>query len=341
MRPLDRFRSIKLKLGIVIVTAVAISAAVSSIGFRTGIPVWARPIISASIALLLVYPFARGITSPLREMARASRAMAEGDYAQPVTSTSRDEVGDLARAFDAMRAQLAEVDRQRRDLVANVSHELRTPLTGLRARFENIADGVEQADPENVRRTLEEVERLSALVDQLLDLSRIESGASPLQVSDFEVLPVLRDVAASPRLGSNPVEVDAPDELVLWGDETRVHQLVRNLVDNAARYSPDGEPIDVRARSVMAGVELTVADRGPGIPPAERGRVFERFYRADHGRASDDGGSGLGLAIVRSIVDAHHGSIEIRSNEPTGCRFVVTLPHQPMAAGPAGPPSPR
>ena len=97
MRPLDRFRSIKLKLGIVIVTAVAISAAVSSIGFRTGIPVWARPIISASIALLLVYPFARGITSPLREMARASRAMAQGDYTQPVTSTSMDEVGDLAR----------------------------------------------------------------------------------------------------------------------------------------------------------------------------------------------------------------------------------------------------
>jgi signal transduction histidine kinase len=332
VRPLDRFRSIKLKLGIVIVTAVAISAAVSSIGFRTGIPVWARPIISASIALLLVYPFARGITSPLREMARASRAMARGDYSQPVTSTSRDEVGELARAFDAMRAQLAEVDRQRRDLVANVSHELRTPLTGLRARFENIADGIEQADPQNVQRTLDEIERLSALVDQLLDLSRIESGASPLLVQDFDVLPVLEDVASGPHLEANPVEVDAPEALHLKGDETRVHQLVRNLVENAARYSPDGAPIEVSARGVARGIEVTVADHGPGIPIAERNRVFERFYRADHGRAADDGGSGLGLAIVRSIVDAHHGTIEIRGNEPTGCRFVVTLPHQTEAS---------
>lgn len=329
MRPLDRFRSIKLKLAIVIVAAVAISAVVSSIGFRTGIPVWARPVISAAFALMLVYPFARGITSPLRQMAKASRAMAEGDYSAPVTSTSRDEVGDLARAFDAMRAQLAEVDRQRRDLVANVSHELRTPLTGLRARFENIADGIEVADPENVQWTLDEIERLSALVDQLLDLSRIESGAAPLQITTFEVRPVLDELAANPHLEGTTVEVHAPDGLELRSDEVRLRQLVGNLVQNAARYSPAGEAIEIGATAVPGGVQLTVADHGPGIPLAERGRVFERFYRSDHARASDEGGSGLGLAIVRSIVDAHHGTIAIEGNEPTGCRFILTLPHQP------------
>jgi signal transduction histidine kinase len=328
VRPLDRFRSIKLKLGAVIVAAVAISAIVSSIGFRTGIPVWARPVISAAIALLLVYPFARGITAPLRQMAGASRAMAEGDYSQPVTSTSRDEVGDLARAFDAMRAQLAEVDRQRRDLVANVSHELRTPLTGLRARFENIADGVEVADPENVRWTLDEIQRLSELVDQLLDLSRIESGAAPLHVSTFEVRPVLDDLAAGPHLEGTSIEVQAPDELHFRGDQARLRQLVGNLVQNAARYSPVDQPIEISATSAPRGIQVTVADHGPGIPEAERSRVFERFYRSDHARASVEGGSGLGLAIVGSIVDAHHGSIEILANEPTGCRFVVTLPHQ-------------
>ena len=138
MRPLDRVRSIKLKLSLVIVTAVGITALVSTIGLRTGIPVWLRPFIAAAIALLLVYPFARGVTSPLREMAAASKAMAEGDYSHPVTATSADEVGELARAFDDMRAQLADVDRQRRELIANVSHELRTPVTAIMGYAETL-----------------------------------------------------------------------------------------------------------------------------------------------------------------------------------------------------------
>ncbi len=333
MRPLDRIRSIKLKLSLVIVAAVAISALVSTIGLRTGIPVWLRPFISAAIALLLVYPFARGITSPLREMAAASKAMAEGDYSHPVTTSSSDEVGELARAFDAMRAQLTEVDRQRRELIANVSHELRTPLAGLRARFENIADGVESADPENVRSTLAEIERLSSLVDQLLDLSRIESGASPLEVEEFEVDVVLHHATDSARLRRPDLTVDVltTNGITYRGDEARVLQVVRNLLDNASRYSPDGEAIELSARPTPSGIELVVGDHGPGIAAEERQRVFERFYRSDHARSSDGAGSGLGLSIARSIVDLHHGSIEIQANEPAGCRVVVSLPNQSEA----------
>jgi signal transduction histidine kinase len=328
MRPLDRVRSIKVKLSLVIVAAVGISAVVSSIGLRAGIPVWLRPFIAAAIALLLVYPFARGITSPLRDMAAASRAVAEGDYTAPVRSTSRDEVGELARAFDAMRTQLAAVDQQRRDLIANVSHELRTPLAGLRARFENIADGVELADPDNVRSTLAEIERLSRLVDELLDLSRIESGTSPLEVDELDLTELLHHAVRDARLRQPDliVEVRAAEGITYCGDEARVLQVVRNLLDNAARHSPEHEPVELSARRSSSGIELTVSDRGPGIPVEERGRVFERFYRSDHARAADGGGSGLGLSIARGIVELHHGSIEIASNQPTGSRFVVSLP---------------
>ena len=187
MRPLDRISSIKVKLVVVIVAAVAISALVSSIGWRTGIAVWMRPIIAVALSLLLVYPFSRGITAPLRQMAAAAAAMARGDFSHPVTATSRDEVGELARTFERMRSQLAEVDRQRRALIANVSHELRTPLAVLRVRFENMADGVEPTDAAALSASLAEIERLGELVERVLDLSRLESGASPLHLERVEV----------------------------------------------------------------------------------------------------------------------------------------------------------
>ncbi|MEZ5380946.1 MAG: ATP-binding protein [Microthrixaceae bacterium] len=328
MRPLDGVRSIKLKLSLVIVAAVAITAMVSMVGLRMGIPVWARPIISAGIALALVYPLARGLTSPLREMAAAARAMADGHYEHPVTSTSADEVGDLARAFDAMRAQLAQVDRERRDLVANVSHELRTPLAGLRARFENIADGVEAADAPNVEATLAEIGRLSRLVDQLLDLSRIESGGAPLELGEVDVVALLNDVADDLRFHdpTAAVEVVADPGVSCRGDEAKLRQVVINLLHNATRHSPPGEAIELTATAAEGNLLLTVADHGPGIPPEDRQRVFQRFYRSQAGRESDSGGAGLGLAITAGLVDLHGGTIRALANQPTGCRMVVTLP---------------
>src|SRR5688572_13777721 len=207
MRPLDRVGSIKLKLGLVIVAAVAVSALVSTVGLRLGIDVWLRPIIAAALSLLLVQVLSRGMTSPLREMAAAAEAMANGDHARPITASSRDEVGQLARAFNDMTAQLDEVDRQRRDLVANVSHELRTPIGALQAMLENLVDGVEPPDDEALRTMLRQVERLSRLVAQLLDLSRLEAGTIPLQRSNFPVAGLLADAAAESRVHSPAVPV--------------------------------------------------------------------------------------------------------------------------------------
>ena len=152
MRPLDRLSSIKVKLGVVIVATVAGTVIVLAIGFRLGWSLELRTLVAAVIGLALVQLLARGMTSPLREMAAAASAMARGDYGRRVTASSRDEVGELARAFNAMAAELADVDRMRRDLVANVSHELRTPIGALQALLENLIDGVEPVDPAACRR---------------------------------------------------------------------------------------------------------------------------------------------------------------------------------------------
>ncbi len=328
MRPLDRIGSIKTKLSIVIVLAVIITAMMSTIGYRAGIAIWIRPFIAMAIALAVAYPIARGITSPLREMAKASSAMVEGDFDQPVAVSSKDEVGELARAFVRMRSELSEVDRQRRALIANVAHELRTPLTALRVRLENVVDGVEPNDVAHAQASLAEVERLSELVNRVLDLSRLESGASPLHVETFEVAPLLHEAARSAaHLGDDDrVRVTAAADLTSRGDRARIHQVVANLVDNALRFSPADQPVEVRASRNGDTVTLRVSDHGPGIPEADQDHVFERFYRTDDARSTAAGGSGLGLAIVSEIVQLHHGSIRVSNDRPVGCTVQVDLP---------------
>lgn len=339
-RPLDQIPSIKLKLGAVIFAAVAMTVVVFWAGVRIGLWPSVSGVIAGTLALAMVWFLARGMTSPLREMAAASKAMARGDYGRRVSATSRDEVGQLARAFNAMAEELATNDRFRRDLVANVSHELRTPITALRARLENMLDGVEPIERDALESMLAQVERLGRLVTQLLDLSRLESGALPLEQRVFEIEPMLqhavREAEASGSDVSLNVEVEPPN-LSLDGDPERLHQVVVNLVANALRHSPRGAAVDVRACRDAHSVRIEIADEGPGIPEADLPRVFERFYRADIARSSGDGGAGLGLAIARWIVDLHGGEITPERVEPHGCRMVVTLPG--AAPAPAlGPP---
>jgi signal transduction histidine kinase len=329
VRPLDPLSSIKMKLGAVIVAAVAVTVLVVSVGTGAG----ASPVLSAlaagALSLGLVQVLAHGMTSPLREMAAAAAAMARGDYGRRVRATSHDEVGELARAFNGMATQLAEVDRVRRELVANVSHELRTPITALRAVLENLVDGVEPADPETLRTMLRQVERLGTLVAQLLDLSRLESGAVPLQRRSFELRPLLDEVAGETRLRTTDVSVAVsvdPAGATADGDPARMHQVLTNLLDNAVRHSPAGGTVELRATRNRTEVTIEVCDEGPGISEEDKTMVFERFYRADPARSPKDGGAGLGLPIARWIVDLHGGDIRVESRQPHGCRMVVVLP---------------
>jgi signal transduction histidine kinase len=331
MRPLDFLTSIKKKLGVVIVAAVAVTVGVVSAGEHAGVSPILTGVVAAAVALAVVQLLAHGMTRPLREMVAAAQAMARGDYGRRVTATSRDEVGELARAFNSMAAELAEVDRMRRDLVANASHELRTPIGALRAVVENLADGVETPRAETFETMLRQIDRLGTLVEQLLDLSRLESGATQLARAPVLIEPLLVDVAAEWRAKAHGRQIELavsvePPSLSVRADAARLHQVLANLVANAVRHARPGGRVDVLGAAAGRNVRLEVADDGPGISPAEAERVFERFYRADHGRAATEGGSGLGLAIARWIVELHGGTIRAESAEPTGCRIVVELP---------------
>jgi len=338
-RPLDHFTSLKMKFAAVILCAVGTTVLVFYSGVRLGIWPSVSGVVAAATSLLFVRFIASGLTSPLREMAAASEAMARGDYSRRVSDTSRDELGALGRAFNAMASELGETDRVRRDLIANVSHELRTPITALQAVLENLVDGVEPADPDTLRTMLAQVERLGRLVKQLLDLSRLESGGVPLDRHDFEIRSLLDGAVREARLGAPAdvaIEVDVePDHLSADGDPERIHQVVANLLENALRHSPPGGTVTLRARLDHGAVAVEVVDQGPGILDAEADRIFERFYRADSARATRDGGAGLGLAIAHWIVGLHGGEIHPERRDPHGCRMVFSLP-----AAPVVPPAP-
>jgi signal transduction histidine kinase len=328
-RPLDPLPTLKLKLSVVILSAVAVTVIVFYICVHLEMWPSIAGVISGLVALAVVFVLARGMTHPLREMVDATEAMARGDFSARVTATSHDEIGTLARSFNQMAAELAETDRMRRDLVANVSHELRTPITALQAVLENLVDGVAPPEPETLRTMLAQVERLGRLVQQLLDLSRLESGTLPLDRRVFDVEPMLEHALRESRLHNDDVRFEiemVPQPFGLEADAERLHQVVANLVENALRHSPAGGTVVVRAIATGGGARLEVVDEGPGIPASDATRVFERFYRADTARSSSSGGAGLGLAIARWIVELHGGEIHVEDNTPHGCRMVATIP---------------
>jgi signal transduction histidine kinase len=342
-RPLDPLPTLKLKLSVVILAAVAVTVVVFYIGVHLGLWPGVSGIVAGFVALGVAWVLARGMTSPLREMVGATEAMARGDFSQRVTATSHDEIGTLARSFNQMAAELAETDRVRRDLVANVSHELRTPITALQAVLENLVDGVEPPDPETFRTMLVQVERLGRLVQRLLDLSRLESGTVPLDRRLFEVEPMLSHAVRESQLRDVGVTFDVdvkPEGFALEADSERLHQVIANLVENAVRHSPPDGLVSVRAIAQRDGGRFEVVDEGPGIPAPDAVRVFERFYRADSARSSDDGGAGLGLSIARWIVDLHGGDIHVEARHPHGCRMVVTIPGRVELAADEPPPPP-
>ncbi len=335
--PLDQVTSIKTKLGVLVAASVTVASVIATIGSGGGVPPWLSIPVTILLALAVTQLLAIGMTSPLREMTVAARQMARGDYSSRVTATSSDEVGELARAFNRMAQDLATVDRERRDLVATVSHELRTPLAALCAVLENLVDGVAEPDPAALQAALDQAERLSALVSDLLDLSRVDAGIAPLALDSVPVAQLLARAVAEAEMGTRTVTYDVsvvPPDLAVHGDPARLHQLVANLFDNAARHSPAGSRVGVAAMQHAGTWRLEVTDQGQGVDPADRDRVFERF-----GTVADQegGGTGLGLAIARWVADLHGGSIQFVEPQPgqSGARVRLDLPLRPPGRTPS------
>jgi signal transduction histidine kinase len=288
-------------------------------------------------AVLLILGLSRRILSPVEALTKAARRMEAGDLSQRVEISSKDEIGDLAQAFNRMADGLARLEALRRNMVADVAHELRTPLTNVRGYLEAIQDGVVEPEMRVIDSLHEEAMLLNHLVDDLQELSLAEAGK--LRLNRQALAPadlVDRAVEAFiPRSEAKGValRVETPDELPLVDvDAQRIGQVLRNLLENGLTHTPAGGEIGVSGR--MSGrvlnkeqwVELTVWDTGAGIAAADLPYVFERFYRADKSRSRATGGAGLGLAIAKQLVEAHGGRIRVESALGQGTRFTFTLP---------------
>lgn len=277
--------------------------------------------------------FTYSVSQPLLRIRAATRSMARGDYDVRVSERGPGEIARLASSFNLMAAQVRQTNQVLRDFVANVSHDLRTPLTMIAGFSEALLDGT--AGPDEVQDAAEiihqEAGRMQALVDDLLQLTRLESGLLVLDRHPTQVRPFVQQVidrVARAHAGQvrliNAVPEGVPAMVV---DPTRLERALANLLINAVQYTGPGGTVTVRARETTPGqVEICVEDTGCGIPASDLPRIFERFYRADKSRERGHGHSGLGLAIVREIVEAHGGAVQVQSEEGRGSTFRFTVP---------------
>lgn len=298
-------------------------------------------IFAGAIAMALGYFFSSALTDRIQALNLAARSIAAGELDVQFAVHGRNEVAQLAESFNGMASQLAhaaasqrEAEQLRRELLAWVGHDLRTPLSSIRAIVEALADGV-VSDAATQRRYLltaqRDIQALSALIDDLFEMSQIGAGGlqlerQPASLSDllsdtlesFTALATAKEVTltGSAQAGVDPVEMDVQ----------KIGRVLGNLIGNAIRHTPAGGLVRVQATPADRRVLVEVSDSGEGVPAASLGRVFDQFYRAEESRNRETGGAGLGLAIAKGIVEAHGGTIGVESEPGAGARFWFVLP---------------
>jgi signal transduction histidine kinase len=285
-------------------------------------------ILTLIIGLLVV----RRVINPLSEVIAAAEAVSTGDLTARVPVGARnDDLTALSIHFNHMADELERSDKQRRNLLADIAHELRTPITIMRGRLEGILDGVYPADEAHIAPALEETYLLERLVEDLRLLALAEANQlryemKPVQLNELmeTILGLFSAQAGERNIQLNLVaEANLPEVMV---DPQRFQQVVGNLIDNALRYAPEGSTINLDIQRKADGIELSVADEGPGIPEDELEHVFDRFWRGEKSRARSTGGAGLGLSIARQLVEAQGGKIAARNRTPNGFEVLITLP---------------
>jgi histidine kinase len=289
-------------------------------------------LIAVVFALIVSVIFSRGVNAPVRAMMSASQRIAEGQYHERVRVGSADELGQLAEHFNTMAAKLEQVEAMRRQLIGDVAHELRTPLTTIKGSMEGLMDGVLPASDETFGQIHQEADRLSRLVDDLQELSRVEAETFALDLAPLSVQELVDTALA--RLGRQFDEKGVtlaaslpPDLPLVRADEGRVGQVLLNLVGNALQYTSAGGRVEISAARRGDEVAVVVMDSGAGIPAEHLPHIFDRFYRVDRSRSRRaGGGSGIGLTIAKRLVEAHGGRIWAESEgEGRGSRFTFTL----------------
>lgn len=283
------------------------------------------------VAILIGILLARTLTKPIKALKNAAEGMAAGELEQQVNVKSQDEIGQLARSFNQMSSEVVRVNKQRRQLTADIAHDLRTPLTVIAGYIESMRDGVLKPTPERLTLIYTEIERLQKLVDDLKVLSLADSGELFLHLQDLAPGDLLKRAAElfshTARQQKVNLVVEAKDGLpVIRVDESRMMQVLGNLVTNALRYTPEKGRIILGAVTSHNEVLIRVQDNGVGIPADELPHIFDRFHRGDKSRHSENGESGLGLAIVKALVESHGGRVWVESTPGVGTCILLTFP---------------
>ncbi len=286
---------------------------------------------AAIVAIILGVALARTITRPVQELTNAAQRMAKGELGHTVRVESRDEVGDLANAFNQMSSDLKRSDQVRRQMTADIAHELRNPLTVIGGYLDAMRVGDLQPTPQRLDAVYDEIQHLEHIVEDLRTLSLADAGALVLNCQEVSLREILQRVANrfAPQAAQKKIalQVSADSAMpLLQLDEARMTQVLDNLVSNALQHTHAGGRITLAAEQNEDNIFLRVSDTGKGISPEDLPHVFERFYRGDRARPAEEGSSGLGLAIAKALVEAHGGKISVASVLGQGTTFMIELP---------------
>jgi signal transduction histidine kinase len=292
-------------------------------------------LVAGFVAFILAIMLSGTILKPVRALTRAARHLEQGDLAQRVQIRRRDEIGDLAHAFDTMADSLQRSEQLRRQLLSNVAHELRTPLTNIRGYLEALLDLVLAPEPVVISSIYEEAMLLSRLVTDLQDLALAEAGQLRLQRVPIALEDVITRAINALLLQAESKRISffaniASDLPLVEADAQRIGQILRNLLSNALKYTPEQGAVQVNAQAIQGAVRVSVRDNGIGIAAEHLPSIFKHFYRADTSRTRETGGNGLGLAIVEQLVHAHGGTITVESAIGQGTCFIFTIPIAPQ-----------
>ena len=299
-------------------------------------------LIGLIISVLLTMLLAKTLITPLQSLTRAAERMAGGDFSDKPDNPAKDEIGVLTRTFNDMAAQLEATlddikksEALRKEFVANVSHELRTPITSIRSYAETLDEDGANIPPETAKQFIgvivNESDRMTKIVQDLLTLSRFDAGSFELTFEWFSFGDSVRDVYNAMQMEAQKrrqelslvFKTELPE---VYGDRARIEQVLINMLSNALKYTHDGGRITMAAGESGAAVWASVSDNGIGIPQEDAEHVFERFYRVDKARSRESGGTGLGLSIAREIILLHDGTIDLKSKPDRGTTITVTMP---------------
>ncbi|MCX8130175.1 MAG: cell wall metabolism sensor histidine kinase WalK [Clostridia bacterium] len=293
-------------------------------------------LISVSIAILvsiiLVYIFSRRISKPLKQIRNAAKIIAGGEFHERLDIKSQDEVGELARSFNQMAVALQNLEEMRRGFIANVSHELRTPMTSIRGFIDGILDGVipPEKHADYLKIVRDETSRLNRLVNDLLDLARMEAGETKLTLKNFDINELIRRciIKLEAIIERKGILVEASfeeEDMLVNADADAIERVIINLVHNAIKFTDEKGKISLSTYSQKGKIYVSVQDTGIGIEKDELNLIWDRFYKSDKSRGKDKTGTGLGLAIIKNIVNEHKQEIWVESEVGEGTRFTFTL----------------